>query len=246
MRFLKGTRPQLRERRVPILPMEFQVLLSPGLKKQLLGFGDSVEALVDGRPKAGVLPEASAGPSSSPHQQPPVAQVVQKRGLHRQTDRMVERNLDDRKANPDALCALGERRPEDDWIGKHFGAPKVMLAEPHDIVAEFVRENGFAKRPVDDLSVPVWVRVVLKHKRAESHPRTPCSGAPPMSAQYSREEGRRIAPNRPYAIVTRNPFKEPARSLYSSPSGDLCKTDWGPGGGSGGGIHLNLSPSGGD
>ena len=30
--------------------------------------------------------------------------------------------------------------------------------------------------------------------------------------------------------------------LVTASPGDLCKTDWGPGGGSGGGIHLNLSP----
>src|SRR5580692_4355219 len=124
MRLLVRLRPDADVFVIVVFARKRKGLLGPGAPDYLEHFGKAFGALAVGDPVSFIGPREAAAPDAE--EQPAMADVVNRRGLFRQSERLTERQNLDAETNLDLLCPRRDgagdrqRRRADRAFGRHM------------------------------------------------------------------------------------------------------------------------------
>src|SRR5262245_18969427 len=139
---LEDPRAQRGQAELVVLALERKRLLGPGAGEDLERLRAPGAGVIAPQAVAHVLVLAVEGAPPDAAVEAPAAQVVDRRELDSQPDRMPERELDHREADADPRRPHGERARERDRIRVDSLAGEVVLGEPHAVEAERLRVAG--------------------------------------------------------------------------------------------------------
>jgi hypothetical protein len=95
--------------------------------------------------------------------------VVNQRRLHRQTHRVMQRELHYRKADADPVRAHGDGGRKHHWIRVRHGPVEMMLGQPHRIHPDGLGQFDLMQGLVNHLMVLRGITAERKHEGAEAH-----------------------------------------------------------------------------
>ena len=171
MGLLIRTRPQQRKFYVPRCAPVRKVLGCPRLHQQLLGLIQPRDAFLHREAKTHILIVVVRGAAPQPDNQPPVAKVVQQRGLHRQPHGMVEGQFNHGKTNFQMRGARGHGGPQYQRISVGGGAVEVVLGEPYRMHTNLFGEHNLVQRAVNHRRVVFRMVANREYERTEPHNR---------------------------------------------------------------------------
>ena len=143
--------------------------LGPCLGEDVLGFVQARLCLVMIDAEALIIVDVVGAAAAEPDDEPALGQIVENGDLLGQPDRVMQRGLQDRKAERAAFQRDGQCAGKADRVGIGADAVEMMLAEPDDIDPELVGQHRLAQRFVDDDTVALGIAAIGKQKIAEPH-----------------------------------------------------------------------------
>src|SRR3989442_4767082 len=185
MRTLARPRAQRGEAEVVELAVVNERRLGPRADQHVEGLVHPLSAVVAPQPIADELVFVEVGPVPDPDVEAAVGKVVEERELCREADRMTQRQLDHREADPDPRGARGHHAGERDRVAVHALAREVVLGEPDAVEARRLREAGLRHLLVDGGVVGVGGRRRPERQPAEAHQAGSPSARPVCAAKRS-------------------------------------------------------------
>src|SRR6185437_10246161 len=171
-------RPQHRHLQLPEPALMGELAAGPGLEHDRLGLLEAVLGLAVVETEALVVVYVERAAAAEPDDQLALQHLVEEGDLLGETDRVVQRGLHDREADPGMLQRSREHAGDPDRIGIDGDAVEMVLGQPDDVDAERIGQHRLADRLVDHRAVPRRIAAVGKQERAELHTRSPLgSGA---------------------------------------------------------------------
>ena len=167
--FGEGPRAQHRDFEIPVFAGMHDFFLGPALDQDFFYFlkpflraggVDFVAAIFVGVDQA-AAPEAD--------DQAAFADIIDQRNLLGHAERVVERGLQDRKADFDPACRHRQGGGEGRRIDVNAIAVKMMFGEEHRVHPKVFGKLGFSDGLVDDLAVQRGITGFVKQKNANPH-----------------------------------------------------------------------------
>ena len=149
VRPLVDPRPQRGQAHLEELALVRERRLGPRARQDLERLGAALAAVVAAEAVAHELVLVVQAAAAHADVEPAVAQVVEQRQLHREPDRMAERQLDDGKADAHPARARGERARERDRVAVDRLAGEVVLGEPDRVEADRLGQPGLLELLAD-------------------------------------------------------------------------------------------------
>src|SRR5262249_20943987 len=146
-----------------------EVLLGPGLAKNLLGFLQTCLGLVMVDAETLIIVNIVRGPAAEADHQAPFCNIVEDCQLLSKADGMMQRGLNDCEADlavPGRGCQC---RSKTDRVDIGTDSIEMMLRQPDHVDAELVGKPSLSERFIDHDAVPFGVSAVWKQKIAEFH-----------------------------------------------------------------------------
>ena len=169
MRVRERSRAQVRDVEIPVLAVVDHALLGPAVEHDLLDLLETLLRLVGIDLIGGVLVEVHHAAAAQPDDQPALADMVQQRELLGQSQRMIERRLENREADLDPRGHRAQRGGERRRIDVGGVAIEMMLGEEQGVDADLLGQHGLLQRLLDRATVIRRILALRKEKRSDFH-----------------------------------------------------------------------------
>src|SRR5271166_6705684 len=169
MRLREGPWPQHRHLEVPEPAVMLELFAAPGLEHDRLGLLEARLSLGVVEAVALIIVDVIRGAAPQSDDQPSLADMVDQRELLGHADRMMQRHLGDREADPDSLRRYRQRGGKTHRIDISADAIEMMFGQPDHLEAQLVSEPRLAQGLVDHLTIVRGIAAFRKQEVAELH-----------------------------------------------------------------------------